>query len=610
MKVFQSTRKIHFKRLMKRRLSIRASFTLPFFIQSILITFLLGILIYRGSLEMAENMIEQINLKILEEVKAKLVEELDKPIQINDMNANVIENGLINIQEAADRDRYFTSLLKVNGQLAMSYIGMTDGSFYGARRTADGKLQVVVNNETTSGNSNYYGTDKDGRATFIEEVYKQYDPRKRPWYQKATKENRSILTDVYEHFVFKELTITAARPVYKDGIFIGIVGSDYLLSWLEKSLSKFPVGNSGVVYLVDENDYLVGTSMKIALTKAADGKSERIKVSELSTPIIKETYALAQRDKKINAKTIKIAGEAYVANYEDVKASGLVWHVVVVTAKKDFLAPLQLAIERVILVCLISMLIYFVLSYSIARHVSRPIESLNEAAKALAIGRGYAVDDMGRQDEIGQLIRSFNNMRRDLNKTVIELEKEVASRTKELQIKNGILEQLSYLDGLTGIANRRKFDVYLNESWKHASRENNVLGLLMIDIDYFKAYNDTYGHLEGDRCLRDIAQTLATFIRREEDLLARYGGEEFVVILNHTEPHYGEVLATQLIESIRALNKTHEGSPWGVVTISIGVAMVTPKAYKEVQGLIQLADEALYEAKSSGRNKYCVTKVQ
>ena len=174
-----------------------------------------------------------------------------------------------------------------------------------------------------------------------------------------------------------------------------------------------------------------------------------------------------------------------------------------------------------------------------------------------------------------------------------------------IQAHNQKLLNLAEIDGLTQLPNRRKFDQVASIAWAHCHREGAPLSMLMLDVDLFKHYNDTYGHLAGDDCLRQIANVLNQVVHRESDLVARYGGEEFVVLLPMTT-HTG---ALQLAEAIRATlyneQITHEGVAYPYVTISVGLATVSNFTNMTVDTLIDQADQALYHSKISGRN--CVS---
>lgn len=176
---------------------------------------------------------------------------------------------------------------------------------------------------------------------------------------------------------------------------------------------------------------------------------------------------------------------------------------------------------------------------------------------------------------------------------------------KELEEKNVELERLSSQDGLTGIANRRIFDEFVSKEWGRAAREHTPLSLILIDIDHFKTYNDNYGHQGGDDCLRQVAQKLASTVKRPSDLVARYGGEEFAVVMPGTDAEGAKRIAAALCENVAAMQLPHSHSSTADhVTISLGVASTQPAADGAPEQLIEKADEALYQAKKSGRNQY------
>jgi diguanylate cyclase (GGDEF)-like protein/PAS domain S-box-containing protein len=181
----------------------------------------------------------------------------------------------------------------------------------------------------------------------------------------------------------------------------------------------------------------------------------------------------------------------------------------------------------------------------------------------------------------------------------------------DLQAANHELQILANLDGLTKIANRRCFDDFLAQEWRRLHRTQHAISLLMLDVDYFKLYNDSYGHQEGDDCLIQIAQALQEVVCRPADLAARYGGEEFVVILPETNQAGAIVIAQEIRDKISALAIPHRASRVkDIVTVSIGVACMIPNLDLAPDVLIKQADIALYEAKHQGRNQFVVFQSQ
>ncbi|SCY48047.1 GGDEF domain-containing protein [Desulfoluna spongiiphila] len=194
------------------------------------------------------------------------------------------------------------------------------------------------------------------------------------------------------------------------------------------------------------------------------------------------------------------------------------------------------------------------------------------------------------------------------SRTMEEQHRQLKETNRELLEANGRLQTITYLDGLTGVSNRRAFDEALEGEWRRAMRGEAPLGLLMVDIDFFKAYNDTYGHQAGDDCLKQVAGALGAVARRQGEVVARYGGEEFAVICPGGNTDALAVVGESLRRRVGALRITHPSLPWGHVSISVGGAVVVPRPGDSRERLIGRADEALYAAKEAGRNRVVIRK--
>jgi diguanylate cyclase (GGDEF)-like protein len=178
----------------------------------------------------------------------------------------------------------------------------------------------------------------------------------------------------------------------------------------------------------------------------------------------------------------------------------------------------------------------------------------------------------------------------------------------QLQQANQELQRLASSDGLTQVANRRCFDDTFNAQWQRLAREQDSLSLILCDVDYFKLYNDTHGHLAGDDALRNVAKTISQTVKHPADLVARYGGEEFAVILPNTDAEQAIAVAQEIQTNISALQLPHPSSEVSeFITLSLGVATIIPHNRSSPESLIAAADQGLYQAKAQGRN--CVVKI-
>lgn len=236
-----------------------------------------------------------------------------------------------------------------------------------------------------------------------------------------------------------------------------------------------------------------------------------------------------------------------------------------------------------------AVLIIAVLWFGLGYWVLRPLRRL------LAVMDGVRNGDLNRRvgipggtAEMARLAHSFDDM------------------LEELQHAAAQLRRQSDLDGLLGIANRRAFDEALTHEWGRALRESSLLSLLMIDVDYFKDYNDRYGHLAGDHCLQEVTTAICAAVKRPGDLVARYGGEEFAVLLPHTDAAGADEVACEIQNELARLALPHPASRVSTrVTVSIGVGTLAPSPEISPDALVRAADRALYRAKAAGRNR-CV----
>ena len=210
-------------------------------------------------------------------------------------------------------------------------------------------------------------------------------------------------------------------------------------------------------------------------------------------------------------------------------------------------------------------------------------------------------------EEYGLNLGAIDYITKPFNKAIVKLR---IKNYLNLKIKNDMLEKLSMYDGLTNIRNRRFFDETFEKTFNEIKRDKKSLAVLMIDIDFFKPYNDNYGHGQGDETLRKVAKALEKTIKRASDFVARYGGEEFVILLKDINKDGVEAVANNLLNAVRELKITHEFSKIeNYVTISIGASFYNSSSDVTKLELLLKADETLYSVKNSGRNNFAILEV-
>lgn len=186
---------------------------------------------------------------------------------------------------------------------------------------------------------------------------------------------------------------------------------------------------------------------------------------------------------------------------------------------------------------------------------------------------------------------------------LVDMQRSLVSVTQKLNAANKELQRLATTDGLTGVANRRMFDDLARREWRRCMRLKKPMSIVLADVDYFKAYNDAYGHQAGDNCLKAVAGQVARAAPRASDIAARYGGEEFVLVLGETTLDGAKWVANNIRQHVESLGIPHASSPQRHVTISCGVSSIIPYDGIQLENLLKSADEALYQAKAQGRNK-------
>jgi diguanylate cyclase (GGDEF)-like protein len=290
------------------------------------------------------------------------------------------------------------------------------------------------------------------------------------------------------------------------------------------------------------------------------------------------------------------------------------------------MAQVQAGTRTMVLLCVLAVGGMIGLTMLISRWLAGPIISLSQASRRIAQGDFSSPIPVPNIQELATLAASFGQMSQEIQQSrqqledysrslaqqvrdrTAALEAEIDRRAKaeaDLQLANQELQSLAYIDGLTQIANRRQFDDCLHRSWHQLKRDRQPLALIFGDVDYFKKYNDTYGHQMGDECLRSVAAAIAAAARRPADLAARYGGEEFAIILPNTSLEGAIVVAEQIQQRLRSCELPHRSSAVSpYVTLSLGVTSLIPDDSLLPETLLIQADQALYQAKSQGRNQF------
>lgn len=575
---------------------MRKWLTIPFVLQLVVSVGLMGFILIHAGVSSSRMILRELLVQMQQHIGDHLTQRLQDAMRLNQLNYDSFQYGILNLDSPGERERYFVNHIRPYPDVAMCFIGLEDGSFYGARRTPDNEFQVVRD-------SRFYKTSDSGEGTEPAEEIPGFDPRTRPWYKNAAKAGAPVFGGVYSHCLFHQPAITVSRPVYDSNHrLMGVFGVDYLLSWLDNSLSSLPLGASGQIFVTDSDGMLVGSSLGSLNCREADGSSGLMPAAESENPLIRTSLSLMQGKGTGDVPELKYQGKRYLVGVSEYRQYGIQWNIYVISGEEDFLGATKNAVMQAAVMLAVFLLFSICFTTWLAGRVTKPIVSLSNAAEEMTNGRLVTIPDSGRKDELGKLTRSFNKMGLQLTNMVSHLEDEVAVRTRELQESNDILIELSFLDGLTGLSNRRQLDIAIVEAIRSAVFCQRPMALLMLDIDLFKSFNDAYGHQAGDECLKAIARLLREKVCRATDLAARYGGEEFVILLPEASEDTIEEFANGIRKGIEELEIDHPRSAHKRVTVSIGIACLIPDKSTTPEMIIEMADKALYHAKQNGRN--------
>lgn len=618
-----------------RKISLRTLAIVPFAIEMAVVG-IVGFLYFKNNQEAVSKLADELQDKVTTSAIAHLDYYLEQAQNITRLNVKAAASEQLSWQDPASLEKYFWQQSQLFGRVDNIYLGTTQGEMTAIARSSDG-VPLIVTSDKFSTIVNFYLLDRNGNRTQLAKTALFYDPRKRPWYVKAAKTQQPVWSDIYlynnglglKNGLDKSpaddlsyLKISAAQSFYdRNGKLRGVFGVDLSLQSISEFLSGLEIGTSGQIFIMERSGFLVASSKNTPLyaINKNDKRLYRLKATESQDPIIRSVAAYLERDFTDGARTpefqqtkINLDGKIFwveIVPYQDKR--GLDWSIVTVVPEADFLGEIHSNNYRTALLCLLALAVATGIGVYLSYQITKPISQLSEACQQVARGEALGkIDHQGIQ-EINVLTTSFARMNQTVREQSQLLEDKVQERTAELEIANEKLKHLASIDSLTQIANRYRFDEYLDREWRRMAREKQPISLILFDVDYFKRYNDEYGHQAGDRALYKIAQAAKNSVNRAADVVARYGGEEFAVILPNTSDCGALHVAETIAKQVKMLKIPHERSDASqYVTVSLGVVTLVPDAELNPNDAIARADRALYQAKKQGRDRAMVFSEQ
>lgn len=621
---------------------------------SLLLTLLIGgtvgLIVYFSFItnqQAINNLANRLMEEVGERIDQHLTSYLGIPHLINDINVNEVKLGTLNLDNLPILEKRLYAELQrfetVDTVFFVSPQGILRGAGRSPQALSKGK-DINVGDRIVSADYSKldamfgHKVDQDGNKHELVITVKGLDVRRdRPWYKLAVDTRKPGWTPAFQLANFMILTVNAYRPLYEPqtGALLGVFSVNLTLNQVGQFLRTLKATPSQEIFIIDSTGFLIASSADEAPFSVADveGKQaiHRMSPEASQSGLIRQAGQYLKNIATIQDKTrfeLPFDNQLYyiqVRPYRD--QYGLDWRTVVLVPESDFMVKIDANTRLLILFCGIALLVSVIVGNFAAKWVTKPIAQLNAAAKQLANGGFIPVKSNSAISEVGGLAQSFNDMAQQLaeynwnlevlvNERTLALEQEVTERKRveetlkmaeaELRQANHELEILAYNDALTKVANRRYFDDFLYLEWQRSSRVRQPLSVILLDIDYFKLYNDCYGHQAGDRCLAMVAESIKQVVNCPADKVARYGGEEFAIVLPNTPAQGALIIAERIRQAIQNLEIVHERSDVGnFVTVSLGIATAVPADKQTPNILVASADRALYDAKQQGRNRVC-----
>jgi diguanylate cyclase (GGDEF)-like protein len=622
------TRKLPFQFLMKqpRRLSLRGLLIVPFILQLTTTVGLVGYWSFRNGQQAVNELVVNLQNQASQRIDQHLDYYISSARRLNDINATAISSGLINPKDQDSLGRFFWKQAKLY-QVGYILFGAKTGEYVDVGRPLTYPLELITErmNIRRYGNNRLYiyEPDAQGNRHRLVESGDPYPFQKEAWYIKAIQTEKPQWTSVYtwQSLAANPLAIAITSPVYdKNKKLIGAIAIEQRLAQISDFLRQLKVSASATIFILERDGQMIASSGVIPPFKIVNNTPTRLKAVDSPDALIQSAArSLTQKFGNFNTiphrQQLKLVLQnqhhfVQITPWQD--ELGLDWLVVVVIPESDFMQQININTRHTVLLCTIALIIAILVGIITANQITQPILQISASAKAIADGKLTQTVKAEGVGELDLLSQSFNRMAEQLQQSFAALEdanyvleRRVEERTTELKKANRELQRLSQIDGLTQIANRRHFDQYLTQEWQRSQREQRSLSLILCDVDFFKNYNDLYGHQKGDDCLQRVAQLLRQAVKRPADLVARYGGEEFALILPSTDLKGAIAIAQAIQQEVYSAQILHTASEISkFLTISLGIVSTIPTSAVSLDQLIAAADAALYEAKHQGRDRY------
>lgn len=570
-----------------------------------IILIIMSISIYSTSTDYAYKMLDSTIQELQQNNKDELFNLLDKylteAVSVNKFNASLAENGLLDLSAPLELGQYFLEQAKTNTNIDFAYYANESGGIASSGLSGD-ETRLSFTTEMQKGPFLVHTTSDEGELILLK-IVENFDAHSKDWYYEANQKGEIFWTNVYGGAQDPVLGVSTSYPYFDQfGNKIGVFGTDILLDEITDAFKNLTVSENTRLYLFESDGNLIVDTNAENPFLLEDGVQIRKTPFNSNDVLFSTIFENSQFEKWLGKKSLNNE-EYYLGVYKYPVNEEKSWYLGIAIPESDYTAGLNLLSANLQETFVIFLILLIMVLFLFVRWISKPLGRIAREIDVLSKGNFGQQISTERTDAIGKLIHSFNDMSTTLStmvKTIHQKNEELSILNKNLELKvkerTIELEQIASTDLLTNLINRRELLRRFEYELKVLKRYKYDLSIAMIDIDYFKKVNDSYGHQEGDNVLIGVAQTLKDCVR-ETDIVGRYGGEEFLIIMPQTSIDEAYHIIERCRTSVEVLIT---GKSEIKVTISAGIAAVKGDT---VEPTISLADDNLYKAKLTGRNR-------
>lgn len=584
-----------------KQMSLWGLIVIPF----ALLAILGGATVYWFSTVTITNVSDNVGLHYMREIETRVYDRVNEFMAPLDIVATINRDSISHHPEWVDdldllAGRFYEQALPYSYMTFISF-ATTDGRYVNSTRDPFGDSHHLATNYTGSpGSLEAFAFDPVhyvGLPMTDEPAYANYDPRKRPFYQDAVAQQGMTWSRITPYYGYQSLGVGLSTPVYdQQDKLLGVTATSVALIALDKYLQSIELVDNSYVFLAEPDGSLIATSNNSELYNESGGMVRRVSLSTHTNPVFQQAGTMLAA----GSHELTVNGKHYLYNVRSVALPyDEVWYVGVLIPESYYAGILTEFSQALVLIILILFISFAIAGSLIAHYIGRPILELNESVNANSLAK---VRDLPQPisyvSEINSLGRGLQHQAQALSDVLHNLEQKVAQRTSHLKNENELLLEQSTTDELTGLYNRRGFNLLSEQAHQQARQQERVLCMVLCDIDHFKLVNDNHGHHVGDQVLEIVAKVLKQHFR-PTDIVARYGGEEFMLITVGMD----EAEVIQRLQNVSQTLKQHAMPHQGVITLSYGVACLDASCDTGLEALIHEVDTKLYQAKNTGRDK-------